>query len=92
MNPGVKATGRQELIKHQKDERLSLKEMIQAKCYECCGGYVDGRVNCKIPECPLYPQMPYRAGGVQPLRKVSDEQKQRFKARMAKRNNGAKIA
>lgn len=91
-NIGVKAKGKRELLRHQKGERLTFQAMIQAKCYECCGGYADGRIDCKIPECPLYPQMPYRAGGVKPIRKVSEEQKAEIRARFQKGESKAKIA
>jgi hypothetical protein len=40
----------------------SLKKAIQAKCYDCTGQYVDGRVDCGCPNCPLYQWMPYRRG------------------------------
>ncbi len=53
--------GQKELKKHENGERLTLKQMILAKCCECMGKYIDGRSDCFIPECPLYPKMPYGA-------------------------------
>ena len=34
---------------------------IRAKCGDCMANYADGRVDCIIPECLLYPFMPYTA-------------------------------
>lgn len=50
--------GRTQLIAHLAGKRVTCKGAILAKCYECNGGYVDGLVDCGIPECPLYPHMP----------------------------------
>jgi hypothetical protein len=54
-----RARGKNELLKHQAGERLTQRQMIMAKCNECCCGYIDGNNDCKIPGCPLYPLMPY---------------------------------
>jgi len=51
--------GEKELKGHGAGERLTQRQMILAKCCECCGNYADGRIDCAIPECPLYPVMPY---------------------------------
>ena len=55
----MKALGGKELNKHIDGGKLTLKQMIRAKCYECCGNYVDGKDDCILPDCPLYPMMPY---------------------------------
>jgi len=34
-------------------------QAMEAKCFECCNGYIDGRIDCKVTSCPLYPWMPY---------------------------------
>lgn len=52
--------GKAAFLKHQKGVRLGPISMIQAKCFECMGRYADGTVDCNIPECSLYPVMPYR--------------------------------
>jgi len=52
--------GRVELKKHLDGQRLTPRQMIIAKCYECMGEYVDGRFDCGINDCPLHPMMPYR--------------------------------
>lgn len=57
---GIKARGRNELIKHISGERLTQRQAILAKCFDCMGGYSDGKYNCGITDCPLYQFMPYR--------------------------------
>jgi hypothetical protein len=51
--------GQKEFNKHELGERLTFRQMILAKCYECMGKYADGKADCSIPVCPLYPMMPY---------------------------------
>lgn len=58
--PGVRARGRKELIRYMEGEKLTYREAVLAKCYDCMGGYVDSRHDCGIPTCSLYPFMPYR--------------------------------
>lgn len=55
-----RSKGKAELIAHLKGKRLTFKRAILAKCFECMGGYIDGCVDCNIPNCPNYPYMPYR--------------------------------
>lgn len=52
--------GRKELFAHLAGKKLSYKKICLAKCYECMSGYADGAVDCRIPNCPIYPRMPYR--------------------------------
>lgn len=57
---GIKARGASELKKHLSGSRLTARQAIKACCYECMGGYSDGKMDCNIPECPLYPFFPYK--------------------------------
>ena len=57
---GIRAKGRKELIKADRGESLTRGEAILAKCYECMGGYDDGRNDCLVSTCPLHQYMPYR--------------------------------
>ena len=57
---GIKARGGRELRKHLTGDKLTQRQMILAKCYDCMGGYGDGKIDCEIPECPLYLLMPYK--------------------------------
>jgi hypothetical protein len=72
IKPEKKHIGNKKLTKHQAGDKLTMKEMINAKCYECMAGYHDGAMDCWIPECPLYPLMPYREGGPIKLRKATN--------------------
>ena len=45
-------------------EEKELKKIIKAKCYDCNCDYVDGKYDCLVPKCPLYPYSPYK--GVEP--------------------------
>ena len=57
---GISAKGKNELIKHLTGKRLTRGQAILAKCYDCMGGFNDGKQDCEITECSLYPFMPYR--------------------------------
>jgi len=58
---GVRAKGRKELLRHLEGGRLTPLQAILADCYDCTGGYVDGRADCGNTSCLLYRYMPYRA-------------------------------
>ena len=60
---GKRAIGRSELQRHLREERLTIGEAIKAKCYDCMGYFTDGLKDCEIPDCSLYPFMPYRKKG-----------------------------
>jgi hypothetical protein len=80
---GCKAKGKVELIKHLYSERLTPTQAIYAKCYDCVGYYIDGKVDCKMPSCPLYGFMPYRED--KPAkRKISDDQRAELQERIQK--------
>ena len=57
---GIQAQGKNQLKKHLDGKTLTRGQALLAKCYECMSGYVDGRVDCEIPDCPLYQYMPYK--------------------------------
>jgi hypothetical protein len=81
---GVKGRGQKELIAHLKGERLTIRKMALAKCYDCMGYYSDGRgVDCTIPTCPLYPIMPYRIAGPKYRGKAAHSMTEEHKAKMA---------
>jgi len=58
---GLSARGKQELLKHLGGKKLNSTQRLRAKCYSCMGYYADGKMDCQVPECPLYPKMPYRS-------------------------------
>lgn len=46
---------------HPLDKRkISRRYAIEAKCHDCQGAYIDGKHDCEIVMCSLYPFMPYR--------------------------------
>tara|TARA_B100000315_G_C14475205_1_gene540277 strand:- start:720 stop:923 length:204 start_codon:yes stop_codon:yes gene_type:complete len=57
---GISAKGRNELKKHLKGQRLTYRQAALGKCYDCMGGYKDGKVDCDTPDCSLFPYMPYK--------------------------------
>ena len=56
---GKAAHGQKELIRHLSGERLTLKQAVNAHCYDCMGFYADGKVDCQMPKCSLHPFMAY---------------------------------
>ena len=52
--------GIKELNKYRSGGVLTRAQAMAAMCAECMGDYIDGRMDCKTPECPLYPWMAYR--------------------------------
>jgi len=54
------SSGKTNLLKHLYGQSLTRNQAILAKCADCCGYYIDGRADCEIEDCPLYPFMPYR--------------------------------
>ena len=58
------SSGRTYLLKHFQGEDLTRSQAIKAKCCDCMGYYIDGRVDCEMSDCPLYSYMPYRGKGV----------------------------
>lgn len=85
---GKQAKGRKELKSHLEGKRLTLRQMILAKCYDCMGYFADGKVDCNIPECALYPVMVYRKGDKYRTKALSDDHKKALKKgrRSAKQN------
>ena len=39
---------------------LSKTKALKMKCKRCMADFTDGRTDCEIKWCPLYPWMPYR--------------------------------
>ncbi len=74
-NHGGGFRGKKELLKHLNDEKVTKGEAIIAKCYECNGYYIDGKADCKMPDCPLYPYMIYREGGPRKVKNLSEKQR-----------------
>ncbi len=57
---GLRAKGKTELLRHLEGKKLTHKQAIYAKCYDCMGYFIDGRMDCRLCGCSLYPFMVYR--------------------------------
>jgi hypothetical protein len=77
--------GRSELLKHLDSEPITMRQAILAKCYDCMGYYCDGKIDCRLPACSLYPFMPYREEKPDlPKKHLSDEEKAVLTGRLKK--------
>lgn len=47
-------------IRHLNGEKLTRAEAMLGKCADCMNNFEDGRSDCNVPHCTLYPFMPYR--------------------------------
>jgi hypothetical protein len=79
------SAGKSRYLRYLNGERLTLKESIAAKCAECCNGFEDGRGDCGIEACPLYPFTP---GSKKPAAKRSTGGRS-FPVRLVNKPHGA---
>jgi hypothetical protein len=78
---GIYSKGRTNLIKYLEDKRLTQRQAILAKCCDCTGYHADGRIDCAMPDCPLYPYMPYKEKGAAGTVSEKEDGKGREKSR-----------
>lgn len=78
---GKKAKGQKELMKHLEGNSLTLRQAVLAKCYDCSGFYSDGKNDCCMPGCSLYPFAPFNANRVKKVtgRRIKDEHKEKLR-------------
>ncbi|MBW2543950.1 MAG: hypothetical protein JRD43_00480 [Deltaproteobacteria bacterium] len=81
---GLTARGKAELLKYLEGGRLTRKEAMLAKCFECCNGYADGKADCGIESCPIYPYMPFSTRKITSGRKLTPEQRVEVGKRLKK--------
>jgi hypothetical protein len=55
----MKAQGVGHLKAHGQGKPLTQRKSMLVKCSECTSHYTDGREDCGILGCPLYPFTPY---------------------------------
>jgi len=79
---GMLAKGKKELVAHMEGRPQSKGQALLAKCYDCMGYYSDGKTDCCIISCPLYPYMPYKEGGARRTRTLTDEQREAVATRL----------
>jgi hypothetical protein len=77
--------GNKEYKQYLAGERLTVRQMAIAKCYDCMGYYSDGKEDCQISSCPLYPLMPYRSGDKYASRILTPEAIGRLRERFSSR-------
>ncbi len=44
----------------KKPNKPTMKLAIMAHCHDCVGEYLDGKIDCQNPRCPLYSFYPHR--------------------------------
>lgn len=86
---GKAARGQKELLKHLSGEKLTLKQAVYAHCYDCTGFYADGKIDCRLPHCPLHPFMSYNQNREKQTatRTISDSHMQKMRAARQKESN-----
>jgi hypothetical protein len=90
---GKTAKGKNEYLSYlEHSTKLPPKQAILAQCYQCLGCYADGKVDCEIPDCPLYPYMPYRKGVEKVKRVMSEKQQESLRKLVSLRSGTRRIA
>lgn len=88
---GILAKGRKEYTKYlETGAKLTPQGAIRANCYQCMGGYEDGKVDCGITHCPLHPYMPYRKMEQTHPKKERTEKQREADGKLALRSRGAR--
>lgn len=81
---GKTARGQKELLKHLSGERLTLKQAVHAKCYDCAGFYADGKNDCRLSGCSLYPFMAYNENKIKRVTKRTMTEAHKLKMQSAR--------
>jgi hypothetical protein len=76
---------------------LTQRQAILAKCCDCMGYHGDGRMDCRMPHCSLYPFRPYKEGGASDAGKAISSRRTTSTSEIStqtprKRGNGRKAA
>jgi hypothetical protein len=58
---GTRRVGKLDLIAHLQGKRLTRKQAIKAKCYECNG--MGEQADCDMEDCSLFPYSPFKVKG-----------------------------
>lgn len=71
---GISSVGKTHLERYlEHGEVLPRGSAIKAKCYDCSAYYSDGREDCRVHTCPLYPYSPYGKFRRRYVRKQKEE-------------------
>ena len=67
-------------MKHLEGGRLTLRQATLAKCYDCMGYFSDGKIDCKMPKCPLHDFMAFNADKIKlTTRTITEDHKAKMK-------------
>lgn len=78
---GKTARGKKELLRHLEGGRLTLRQAVLAKCFDCTGYFADGKADCKCPSCALYPFMAFNADkSKRTSRTITEDHKKKMRA------------
>jgi hypothetical protein len=78
---GKTARGKKELLKHLEGGRLTLRQATLAKCYSCMCYFSDGKIDCKMPDCPLHDFMAFNENKTKlTTRTMTEDHKAKMKA------------
>ena len=69
---GMNGKTKDNLIKYLSGGKLTRSQAMKCKCYYCNGYNSDGRKDCKVKRCPLYPWMPYNSENSRAKKMESD--------------------
>lgn len=86
---GINTRDKKYLLAHLNKDKLSPSQAIHAKCYECMGYYIDGKQDCGIKDCPLYPFFRYNPHRIVRKKNLTDEQRREMGERLKKARKGA---
>jgi len=71
------AKGYKEYKKYSEGGTLSALQAIHAECFCCQSGFFDGKIDCRMTDCPLYPFFVYgKAFKNRPKRVMTEKQKE----------------
>ena len=73
-------------LRFESGDKLTLKQAVLCKCYDCMGNYADGKRDCVMPECSLYQFMPYGSAWKGRVRKINPKNIERMRLLQAKRH------
>jgi len=78
---GLNTVDKKHLITFLEGGKLTPMQAIRSKCYECTLGYADGKADCEITDCPLYPFHRYNPHRIVKKRNLTDEQRKELSIR-----------
>lgn len=87
---GKTAQGKAEYLEYlETGNKLPPTKAIKANCYHCMNSFLDGKVDCEISDCPLYPYQPYRKGKAR-AKRIMTEKQQEAVQKLASIRSGAR--